>query len=738
MAKIFKKLFKFAKKGAKAATGKDQAGGGAFEWPSGIRVGVYGHFNAGKTVYFTVLNEECKIARDLQISVTDNATSSEFLTHRRSIWGLGTVTDVGTVVDLRGEQKFPEPSVRDRVLIFNAIIDGDRKVPVVAYDYPGRAVAITGANEFKDKVIDFMSGCDGLLFFCDPKVMGSELESQAQVSSFVSMLEKLAPHSRSLPIPVALVITKADVLPGFSGDNQVVLISHDDEHLLSEDFDLFLNKILVSEKVSSDPTWTATVRNVLIRMADFLKVVVGRTLNFQIFFVSSIGQSPEKVGTDVGRSIYKPPQKITPIGVKEPFYWLLNGILHNRRVARLRSVAKAVAVACLIWAIVYSIPFLYHFLYLLPRTQAVEQEIVKANHGNVFTASADERRKVQTAYSRYENSKLVSWFFPSFQAPSGKIRQFYRDFDISEAVKALDQLIGRFDAIVADSTLWPKWNPSTDSIQLSSELERVIAEVENYHVGEEGSVLYDRSDRVLSYWNLFSEYIAGRKDTALATKIREQVAFNVKTYASELSAAEEKLGETFDQKLQVQAAIQEKKEIAKKASVELDDLIAEINGNKDPEYRLGRAVERLTRLKSELNPNTDAEGISAIERYLQDARKWTRPQKFTYRVETIPGNAHVHIEITPRGEDPKWAEQNQIFEGDEYTIEWKMNDDVHIAIDELKHPCNWGNNPSDKKVLRGNYSLFEMEGDLRFENLGKQISISFKPALSEQLPRLKK
>ena len=111
---------------------------------------------------------------------------------------------------------------------------------------------------------------------------------------------------------------------------------------------------------------------------------------------------------------------------------------------------------------------------------------------------------------------------------------------------------------------------------------------------------------------------------------------------------------------------------------------------------------------------------------------------FVFDIETIPDNGHVHIEVTKRGEDPTWAEQNQVFEGDEYTIQWKMNNDVHIAFDELKHPCNWGNNPSDKKVLKGKYSLFEMEGDIKFENLGKQISISFKPELAERLPRLKK
>ncbi|UCE23454.1 MAG: hypothetical protein JSU74_09115 [Candidatus Zixiibacteriota bacterium] len=739
MLKIFTKLFKLGKKGAKAAKGKDKGGPvSAFDWPSGIRVGIYGHNNSGKTVYFTVLNEECKISRNLQISVTDNATSSEFLANRRSIWGLGTTSDVGTVVDLQGEQKFPDPTERDKVLLFNAILDGDRKVSVVTYDYPGKAVSITGADEIKEKVADFMAGCDGLVFFYDPKIMGSELESQAHVASFVSMLEMLAPHHKRLPIPIALVVTKADVLPGFTGEDQSVLISPDDEHLLSEDFDLFLNKILVSSKIATDPTWTGTVRNLLVRLADFLKVVVGRTLNFQIFFVSCTGQTPEKIGTDVGRSIYKPPEKIHAEGVKEPFYWLLNGILRNRKIARLRSIARTVAMVCIIWAVVYSLPFLYHFAYQLPRTEQVEQEILKANEGNVFTTSNEERRKVISAYSRYENSKLINWLFQKFQAPSGKIRQFYRDFDISEAVKALDKLIGRMDVMVADSALWPKLNPSTDSLQLSPEWEKLVADVGEYHVGDEDGVLYTRSDRVLSYWDLFSQYIAGRFDTAFAARILEQVDFNSKTYGSELSAAEEKLAATFAANLEVQAAIQEKKEIAQKASVELDDVISEINSNNDGEFRLVTAVERLQRLKSELNPATDAEGIAAIDRYLSDARNWNRPQRFTYRIETIPDNGHIHIEVTRRGEDPTWSWETQIFEGDEYTIEWKMNDDVHITFDEMKHPCNWGNSPSDKKVLKGQASIFDMEGDVRFENLGKQVSISFKPELAERLPRLRK
>ena len=106
----FGKVFSVFKKGSKAASkrkGKGAAAAGGFEWPSGVRIGLYGHDNSGKTVYFTVLNEECKVSKDLQISVTDGATAGEFLANYRRIWGVGTKTDIGTVVDLREEKKIP-------------------------------------------------------------------------------------------------------------------------------------------------------------------------------------------------------------------------------------------------------------------------------------------------------------------------------------------------------------------------------------------------------------------------------------------------------------------------------------------------------------------------------------------------------------------------------------------------------------------------------------------------------
>jgi hypothetical protein len=372
----FAKIFKFGKKGAKAAgKRKGKKSVEAVRWPSGTRIGVFGHANSGKTVYFTVLNEECKISKKLQISVTDTATAGEFLSHYRAIWGLGTASEAGTVVDFKGDRTFPEPSRGDKLLKFNAIVDRKKKMSIVAYDYDGKAVSISAEDpELADKVADFMSGCDGILFFFDPKILGAELECQARVASFVNMLENLAPLRSRLPIPMAAVITKADILPGFAGDEQVALISPEEEYLTSEDFETFLEKVLSGSKIVANSQWSGSVRSVLVKLKDFLRVVLRRTLDFQVFFISQTGQPPEKVGTDVGRSLYIPPPRMQPVGVKEPFYWLLNSIIRNKRISRFRKLSKYVVVISIIWMFLFSLPFLIHFQ-LLQGTQGNRKSV---------------------------------------------------------------------------------------------------------------------------------------------------------------------------------------------------------------------------------------------------------------------------------------------------------------------------------------------------------------------------
>lgn len=735
----FGAIFKIFKKGSKAVgKGKGKKPTGGFAWPSGIRIGIYGHSNSGKTVYYTVLNEECKISKKLQISVTDNATAGEFLSNYRSLWGLGTAASAGTVVDLKGERKFPDSTAIDKILLFNAIADRTKKVAVVAYDYSGRAVSISDRDATADKVADFMAGCDGILFFFDPKVMGAELECQAHVASFVNMLERLAPLHARLPIPISLVVTKSDILPGFSGDAQVRLIKPEDEYIVSEDFELFLEKVLASPQIAGNAAWSGTVRSVLVRLKDFLRVVVSRTLDFQIFFVSSTGQQPEKIGSDVGRSLYAPPPRMQPVGVQEPFYWLLNSIIRNRRISKFRTLARYVSLISLIWIILYSIPFLYHFKMLLPQTIHVEKQILEPYKENIFRTSEGQRKDIMRAYDSYFRSLTVRWFFRDFQNPAKSIWEVYRQYNSNQATKELEQLIGKLCAIVADPNLWPTAVLTDSTVKLSEEQANLEKALEGFREGDETSVLYRRSDRVLSYWNQFKKAVAAPSDTTIWRAIQDQVGNDKIQNGKDLSPEEIRLGDL----LSGRGTKKVQKAIAKQATGNFDQMTAAINDNSSPDYRLETAVNDLKKIADNLDRSSDAQTMERIDRYLSDAKIWNTPRPFKFEVQNIPADAHMHIAVAEKGKDPDWEawykKSGDIVNGYKYQIDWKIGDQIYLAIDTLRQPESHGRTSSDRIILDDKFSLFRMEGRQNFPNVGKTVTIQFKPnKLVDLLPVMK-
>jgi hypothetical protein len=734
----FSKIFKLFKKGTKAAAkhkGKGAAAKGEFEWPSGIRVGVLGHFNSGKTVYFTVLNEECKFAKNIQIAVTDTATAGEFLTNYRHIWGMGTATGVGTVVDLKEERKFPDATKGDKVLQFSVILDRKKKIPVVTYDYDGRAIAISGSHDLSEKVFDFITGCDGLLVFYDPKILGAELESQAHVSAFVNVLERLAPLHRRLPIPIALVVTKADILDGFSSEAQSFLISGEDESILAEDFEVFLERILTSHKIASNSAWAGTVRNVLVRLKEFLKIVVSRTLNFQIFFVSATGQPPEKIGTEVGRSIYAPPPKITPIGVKEPFYWILNAIRQSKKVSTIRAIAKYVAVLSLIWIGLFSLPYLLHFKYLLPKAAGFEDRILETHRRS--SATPQEQKDISATYARYRSAWTVRTFFPSFITPAEEIRSLYGSDILSLERRRLNEIIGYVATAVRDTARWPALDAAGDSLILSPNHKQLEEDVTGFHQGDSTSELYARSGRVLALWNLFKEALKHQADSAAWEKVVEQVDNYGRYYSGDLSKEENELGTALTAAAQAKKEKKQKKEAVVQAGGEFDQLVEQINANQDPEYRLGTAVERLRKLRGVLIDNpARQEDVKRIDKYLLQAKYFDENRQYKFKLLSCPQDHHVHIRVTGRGKSADWPRQ-QLRSGDEFSITWRAGDQISVALDEKMHGGGdetWGEKATETKELKGPFSIFELDGTVSF-NSGT-VTASCQEDLKAKLPSL--
>ncbi|MBU1319284.1 MAG: hypothetical protein KKH67_08815 [candidate division Zixibacteria bacterium] len=730
MIKAATKVFKFFKKIFKASSRKKgPAPVAKYKWPSGIRIGVYGHTNSGKSVYFTTLHEDSKVSKNLQISVTDSATASEFLVNYRHIWGLGSTSAVGTIVDMRGDQKFPDPTEGERLLQFNAILDRDEKLSVVTYDYEGKAVSIREGGELKEKVIDFMDGAHGIMFFYDPKLLGAELESQAHVASFITMLERLAPLSSQMPIPVALVITKADVLPGFTGESQTVLVRPEDEQFFSEEFEVFLDKVLSSNKIASNSEWAGSVRTILVKMKEFLKIIVRRTLNFQVFFLSCTGQSPEKVGTDVGRSIYKPPRILRPVGLQEPFYWMLKSVMRNRAITRVRKFTRFVVTVSILWIVLYSIPNLYHFQFLLPQTTKVEDNILEGHSGQYLSVTDKERPLIISKFDRYSRALTVKWLFPKFSPVARTISETYRNFNIRDAIEKLDGAINRFAAVVADSSQWPTANPKDTIPKLNENHIALEGDLAEFHTGDSSSVLFKRSDRSLWYWSLFKIYINAKADTLPLSQITEQIESDKTYFEGELSKGEVALMGALQALKVTKVRVVE----SRQAGSKLEDLVDVINGNNEPGYRLDDAVRTLQDLQGQLG-SSDAAKVS---RYLSAAKNWSKKrQTFNYKVVTVPDQGALYIEVTDDGKAPQWEKLGETFQGDTGELEWKIGDDIHIVFCAADKNCDRGKDPSDIALLDDKYSLFDMEKGVVFDNLGKSVKIQFNPSLGDRLPVL--
>ncbi len=732
------KLLKFAKKGSKRAQkSKGAAAAAAAAWPPGIKIGVFGHENTGKTSYFTVLYHQSKIDKKIQISVTDNDTSSEFLANYMAIWGFDSGTSMGTIEMKTIEKKFPEPTEKDKVLQFTSILDGKKKVPVVTYDYNGKAVSITEHTEEAEKIRNFMAAADGILFFFDPKILGADMEVQARTSAFISILEEIAPLKSRLPVPVGLVVTKADTLPGYSGEDSTILINPEDEQFVAENYEQFLEAVLNSSNVTANSSWASSVRKILVKTSEFLRVVVGRTLDFQIFFVSNTGNEPVKIGTDVGRSIYQPPDKINPCGVTEPFYWILNSVVRTRSLNIMRKITKYVAAASIAWIVLYSLPFVIHFKGLISRPYRVENSVLKSVEGNYVNMSEAQRADIMKAYNRYSNKWLVKKMFPEYQLLASRMKEVYRDFNMGPALARLDSVIVSITDIVSNPDLQPKYNPAKDEMIYNDTHVRLREDLEGFHMGDKTAVLYLRSDRVLNYWDLFNQYLKNREDTAVLEKISSQVAFN-STNAQNYDDKERQLGDALlnSINLQVSKPTPSVKSV-RSGLAEYDQMKERLKSETDPAFVLGEAPARLEAIKGKLMAATHEKQIASINNFLAEVKKWNKRQPFTCVLQTVPDMGHLHIEVTGSGQSPTWSKQTQLLQGDEIKLNWKIGDDIYIAFDELRHPCNWGNKPSDSILLQSKYALFDMEGSVTFPNIGKTVVFSFKGGLKDKLPKLR-
>lgn len=388
IANIFKKIKKLFGGGKK----KGQAGG-AERLPGERRIGIYGPSNVGKSVFFTMLYKACKTGRDFRLDPDDHQT------------GLQLVNNLNT---LRSGEWLPG-TVEEQELNFKAAIRGGSQFPFSTRDYKGETVDLEQEGAAKEKLIEYFQDCDAILFLLSPEMIADARKCEREIMSFTAMINQVTESGgRGLKIPIGLMITKADAIDGFEEDKQVALVSRKAEYLKAKDFDEFVEGICGQYHIARNIVFQEQVRDILKRLNLFFDFLMTLSMEFQVFFVSSVGHVRKVEGED-GKTSMRPPEDPDGIGVKEPFLWVIETIRRREKIAAFNGFRRFVFRLAMVVLVFYSVFYGWHFI-LHDRASLIDMQ----NSPNV-PQSATIQEELEA-----ERDRWVVKYFHLFPLPGAK------------------------------------------------------------------------------------------------------------------------------------------------------------------------------------------------------------------------------------------------------------------------------------------------------------------------------
>jgi len=326
--------------------------GGAAETAAGPEypgLGIVGHAGAGKTVFLAMLHEVCKEAGDLTFRSHDDLTAAEILQHVEELRGTQRRFLAAPQADTPRESRWPAPTATVRPLAFEAGLEGQPNLRISTLDYPGAGVSIYEDASRRKQVIEWLEKCDSLVFMIDPVTLASEADAQAQISAFRSILARASGPRGKRRVSTALIISKADQIEGFRPDIQPSLIPPSMNRVRSMDTHGMIEALLTRPEFGENPRWLESTREILNRLREILPVLREHDPDFQVFFVSSTG-SPAAAGVPA-----RPPEVLSPVGVREPMRWAVGRIGSRIAVERRKGRTRRIAIACGLIAAVVSV-----------------------------------------------------------------------------------------------------------------------------------------------------------------------------------------------------------------------------------------------------------------------------------------------------------------------------------------------------------------------------------------------
>jgi len=435
---------------------------------SKYRIGIFGHKGVGKTVFLTAVYAFSKDSSDLQLLAMGETQAYLEGNYNLMKGGRGDQSRQGKI-EL---PKFPDTSSARKNLNFSAQLGKTMNVPVEVIDYSGEKLYIDSGDGIPQDLIDFFQLCDCVLFLVDPRAINNEVELTRRVTSFTRLIEQISDSRRKLDIPIGLVITKSDELPGFKSGLQSTLVNSGTGFIKGLRFNDFINEVGKQPSLTNYPEWKKTVREVLSRFQLLFDPLVKNTLDYQIFFVSSTGGLPQEASEESGDTYKVPPKDFRPLGVSQPIEWALRRIRSCRRAAVFNIISKwLLFTALLLTLIVFSLN-----IYNKKKIDSLVHSVTGLKLDGLEAYSS-----LAAAFNDYSDNFIIKLFFGDFK------RAAYEKYNFFAGVSGNDWLRGQFAqfGMVKDSAavlINTANDPGSDSVSYNaalSSLKRLLVMAED-------------------------------------------------------------------------------------------------------------------------------------------------------------------------------------------------------------------------------------------------------------------
>jgi hypothetical protein len=327
---------------------------------------VFGHSNAGKTVYFSVLYELLKGNDDFKLSPLNNETASNLIENYNLMRGKLLKIREGRQVEVEGERKFPTMTSETRILKFGIDLSMRKGLEFYTVDYKGETLAIAEPGQLRQQFAKFFPFARAALFFIDASVLDTDVLLREQIAAFQTILHDLRDCAPKR-VPVGIVITKADFLEGFSASNPAELIPSGASIYKGRRKESFIRGLANVNRRRFGEVWAKSTERVSRTLGNLIDSISAYNLDFQFFFVSSTGALAKKPTGEI-----EPPRELRPVGVPDPLMWAFRRIMFNKRKAFWRYLTKWVIALCLMWIVGFSAINLYHQWILYDKLQKIE------------------------------------------------------------------------------------------------------------------------------------------------------------------------------------------------------------------------------------------------------------------------------------------------------------------------------------------------------------------------------